>query len=191
MEVLARKITYEEFAKMDFPDDDPFLYELINGELVRKNAPSGEHQFTQSRLFSILSRFVEDKDMGMAFSSPTAVILSEENAPQPDLVFLSKEKMNLLDPEWGIRGAPDMVVEIVSPSSYKRDHLEKKQLYAQYGVAEYWVVDPSYHSIEIYILQEGVFQLHAFGISGEEVSSHVIKDFSMEVDSIFLQKPET
>lgn len=191
MEVLARKITYKEFAKMDFPDDDPFLYELINGELVRKNAPSGEDQLVQSELFYRLMHFVTEKKLGRIFSSPTAVILSEENAPQPDLIFLSKEKMNLLDPEWGIRGAPDMVVEIVSPSSYKRDHLEKKQLYAQYGVAEYWVVDPSYHSIEIYILQEGVFQLHAFGISGEEVSSHVIKDFSMEVDSIFLQKPET
>ncbi len=126
----------------------------------------------------------------MAFSSPTAVILSEENAPQPGLIFLGREKMNLLDPEWGIRGAPDMVVEIVSPSSYKRDHLEKKQLYAQYGVTEYWIVDTSYHSIEVYTLQEGTYQLHAFGISGEQVSSTVIKGLSIEVDSIFLKKPD-
>ena len=188
MEVLSRKITYKEFAKMDFPEDDPFLYELINGELVRKNAPSGEHQFAQSKLFLSLSRFVDDKEMGMVFSSPTAVILSEENAPQPDLIFLSKEKMKLLDPEWGIRGAPDMVVEIVSPSSYKRDHLEKKRLYAQYGIAEYWIIDPSYHSIEIYVLKEDAYQLHAFGISGEQIVSHVIKDFAIEVDSIFLKE---
>ena len=187
MEVLARKITYEEFAKMDFPDDDPFLYELINGELVRKNAPSGEHQFAQSKLFSILSRFVDDKEMGMVFSSPTAGILSEENAPQPDLIFLSKEKMKLLDPEWGIRGAPDMVVEIVSPSSYKRDHLEKKRLYAQYGVVEYWIVDPSYRSIEIYILKEGVYELHAFGIDNEQITSQALKGFSIQVDAIFLK----
>ena len=71
MEVLSRKITYKEFAKMDFPEDDPFLYELINGELVRKNAPSGEHQFAQSKLFLSLSRFVDDKEMGMVFSSPS------------------------------------------------------------------------------------------------------------------------
>ena len=188
MEVLARKITYEEFAKMDFPDDDPFLYELINGELVRKNAPSGEHQFVQSELFYRLMHFITEKKLGRIFSSPTAVILSEENAPQPNLIFLSKEKIKLLDPEWGIRGAPDMVVEIVSPSSYKRDHLEKKRLYAQHGVVEYWIVDPSYHSIEIYVLQEEAYQLHAFGISGEQITSHIIKDFSIEVDSIFLKE---
>ncbi len=190
MEVLARKITYKEFAEMDFPENDPFLYELINGELVRKNAPSGEHQFAQSKLFSLLSRFVDDKELGIIFSSPTAVILSDENAPQPDLIFLSKEKMKLLDPEWGILGAPDMLVEIVSPSSYKRDHLEKKRLYAQYGVAEYWIVDPSYHSIEIYILQEGTYQLHAFGVDNEQITSHILPGFTMEGDSIFLRKPE-
>lgn len=190
MEVLARKITYEEFTKMEFPNDDPFLYELLNGELVRKNAPSGEHQFTQSKLFYKVARFVDEKDTGMVFSSPTAVILSEENAPQPDLIFLSKGKMGLLDPEWGIRGAPDMVVEIVSPSSYKRDHLDKKKLYAEFGVTEYWIVDPSNHSIEVYVLKEKAYQLHAFGISGEQVTSKVLEGFSMEVDAIFIKKPE-
>jgi len=188
MEVLARKITYKEFAEMDFPENDPFLYELINGELVRKNAPSGEHQFAQSKLFSMLSRFVDDKETGMVFSSPTAVILSDENAPQPDLIFLSKEKMKLLDPEWGILGAPDMLAEIVSPSSYKRDHLEKKKLYAQYGVAEYWIVDPSYHSIEIYVLKDGAYELHAFGIETEQVTSQVLKGFSLEVNSVFMER---
>lgn len=126
----------------------------------------------------------------MAFSSPASLILSEENAPQPGLIFLGREKMNLLDPEWGIRGAPEMVVEIVSPSSYKRGHLEKKQLYAKYGITEYWIVDPSYHSIEIYVLQEGSYQLHAFRISGEQISSQAIEGFSLEVDSIFLNKPD-
>lgn len=190
MEVLARKITYKEFAEMDFPENDPFLYELINGELVRKNAPSGEHQFAQSELFYRLMHFVTEKKLGRIFSSPTAVILSDENAPQPDLVFLSKEKMKLLDPEWGILGAPDMLAEIVSPSSYKRDHLEKKKLYAQYGVAEYWIVDPSYRSVEIYVLREGTYELHAFGVDNEQITSHILQGFSMEVNAIFLTSPE-
>lgn len=191
MEVLAKKITYEEFAKMDFPDDDPFLYELLNGELVRKNAPSGEHQYVQSELFYRLMHYVTEKKLSRVFSSPTAVILSEENAPQPDLIFLGKDNENLLDPEWGIRGAPDLIVEIVSPSSYKRDHLEKKKLYAQSGIAEYWIVDPSYHSIEIYILKGEEYELHAFGISGEQVASKVLEGFTMEVDAIFMKRPET
>lgn len=188
MEVLASKITYKEFAKMDFPENDAFLYELINGELVRKNAPSGEHQFVQSELFYRLMHFVTEKKLGRMFSSPTAVILSEENAPQPDLVFLSQEKMKLLDPEWGIQGAPDLVVEIVSPSSYKRDHLEKKKLYGQYGIAEYWIVDPSYRAIEIYVLKDGTYELHAFGIETEQVTSQVLKGFSLEVNTVFMER---
>lgn len=176
---------------MEFPDNDPFLYELINGELVRKNAPSGEHQFVQSELFYRLMHYVTEKKLGRVFSSPTAVILSEESAPQPDLTYLSKEKMNLLDPESGIKGSPDLVVEIISPSSYKRDHFDKKKLYAQFGIAEYWIIDPSYHSIEVFVLEEKEYKLHAFGIDGEEVTSQVIKDLSIDVSSIFIKKEES
>ncbi|WP_350178868.1 Uma2 family endonuclease [Phaeodactylibacter sp.] len=63
-------------------------------------------------------------------------------------------------------------------------------MYAQYGVAEYWIIDPSYHSIEVYVLKEKAYELHAFGISGEQITSPIIKDFPIEVDSIFLKKPE-
>ena len=189
MEVLARKITYEEFAKMDFPDDDPFLYELINGELVRKNAPSGEHQFVQSELFYRLMHFVTEKKLGRIFSSPTAVILSEENAPQPNLIFLSKDKMKLLDPEWGIRGAPDMVVEIVSPSSYKRDHLEKKRLYAQHGVVEYWIVDPRDRTMRVLRLSasENSSTYHEAGCYalGQAARSVLLPGFSLDTAEVF------
>ncbi|MCO6491513.1 MAG: Uma2 family endonuclease [Phaeodactylibacter sp.] len=70
----------------------------------------------------------------------------------------------------------------------QEDHLRRV---CENGITEYWVVDPSYHSNEIYTLQEGTYQLHAFGISGEQVASTVIKEPSIEVDSIFLRKPET
>ncbi len=96
--------------------------------------------------------------------------------------------MNLLDPKWGIRGVPDMVVEIISPSSYKRDHYDKKELYQQHGISEYWIVDPSNHSVEILILQNNEYVFHAFGIDGEQIASHIIKNFTLEVDSIFLKK---
>ncbi len=88
MELLTKKIKYKEFAKMDFSDDEPFLYELINGILARKNAPSGEHQHVQSELFYQLMHFVSQKKLGRVYSSPTSVILSEEDAPQPDLIYL-------------------------------------------------------------------------------------------------------
>lgn len=186
MEVLIEKITFDAFVEMDFPEEDAFLYELLNGELVKRNAPSGEHQFAQSELFYRLMHHVTVNKLGRVFSSPTTVILSETDAPQPDLIFLSNDKIKLIDPEWGIRGIPDMVVEIVSPTSYKRDHFEKKKLYASAGVSEYWIVDPSYHSIEVFVLQDGSYQVHAFGIDEEVVTSSVLKEFSIVANSIFL-----
>ena len=188
MPIATKKITYREFAEMEFPDNDSFLYELLKGILVRKNAPSGEHQFAQSKLLSKFNRFVDDKDLGLVFSSPTAVVLSQISAPQPDLIFLSKDKMNLFDPEWGIKGAPDLVVEIISPSSYKRDHFDKKNLYAQHGIKEYWIVDPNYQSVEIYILKKKEYKLHAIGVEDETISSNVLKDFELTVSSIFYKK---
>ncbi|MEM1122131.1 MAG: Uma2 family endonuclease [Bacteroidota bacterium] len=186
--VATRKMTYQEFAEIEFPDDDPYLYELLKGYLVRKNAPSGEHQFAQSRLLRKLDRFVEDNDLGMVFSSPTAVILSQESAPQPDLTFLSEEKMGNFDPEWGIRGTPDLVVEIISPSSYKRDHFTKKKLYEQFGIPEYWIVDPLNQSIEIYTLKKKTYEVHAIGVADEKVTSNVLQGFELKVDSIFHKK---
>ena len=103
---------------------------------------------------------------------------------QLGLVFLSKSKMEYLDPDWGIKGASDLVIEIVPSSSYKRDHVDKKALYAQHSIAEHWIVDPSYASIQIYTLQDGAYTLHAFGVAEETVSSKVLPEFSLVVSSI-------
>ena len=191
MEVLAKSITYEEFSKKEFPEDDPYIYELINGELMRKNAPSGEHQYAQSKLFYKMMHHVSENNLGTVFATPTAVLLTEYSAPQPDLVFLSQEKMDLFDPYWGIKGAPDIMVEIVSPTSYKRDHLLKKELYAEHGIPEYWIVDPSYHAVEVFVLKEGRYERHAFGIDGETVGSHILQGFELEVSSIFIDSIKT
>lgn len=141
MEVLTEKMRVEDFMEMELPDEASYAYELINGLLVRRNTPSGEHQFLQSRLLLHLLPFVAEKDLGIVFSLPTAVVLSGFNAPQPDVLFLSKENMHLYDPAWGIKGAPDLIVEIVSPTSFCYNRFEKKQLYEAHGVKEYWLVD--------------------------------------------------
>jgi len=186
MKVYARNISTSAFAKMDFPEDDSHIYELVEGNLYQGHAPPGRHQYAQSELFYKMMHHVSVNGLGRVFASPTAVLLTEYSAPQPDLVFLSKEKMSLFDPQWGIKGAPDIMVEIVSPTSYKRDHLLKKELYAAHGIPEYWIVDPSYHSVEVFVLQDGRYERHAFGIDGETVGSHVLSGFELIVSSIFL-----
>ena len=191
MEVYARNVDIAAFAKMDFPEGDRRIYELVNGNLYQSQAPSGRHQYAQSELFYKMMHHVSVNGVGRVFASPTAVLLAEYSAPQPDLVFLSKEKMSLFDPQWGIKGAPDIMVEIVSPTSYKRDHLLKKELYAEYGIPEYWIVDPYYHSVEVFVLQDGRYERHAFGIDGETVGSHVLSGFELEVSSIFIDPTTT
>jgi Uma2 family endonuclease len=186
MDVSVKKMAYQEFLRLEIPDEADFQYELLNGELVKKNAPTGKHQFAQSELFYKMMHFVTEKNLGRVFSSPTAVVLSDNDAPLPDLIFLSKAKMKLLDPEWGIMGAPDLVVEIVSPSSYKRDHYDKKKLYAASGIPEYWLIDPSNQSIEVLTLKDGSYQLHAFADADGEVTSLALKDFTLKAKTLFL-----
>ncbi len=93
---------------------------------------------------------MEAGDLGRVLAAPTDVILSEENVVQPDLLFVAKERLALLGPSGsGVQGAPDLVIESLSPSTASRDRIVKRKLYAKYGVREYWVVDPVAKRIEV------------------------------------------
>ena len=187
MEVLDKKWTDKDFFELELPDSAAYYFELLNGILVRRNAPSGEHQHIQSELLEKFFAFVSLKKLGKIYSSPTAVVFSENDVPQPDIVFLKKENMDKFDPEWGIKGAPDLIVEIVSPSSYKYDRSDKKELYQKHGVKEYWIVDPNYKSIEIFVLQSKQYELHAFAVEGEKITSTVLEGFELVLKNIFLK----
>ncbi|MEZ4935030.1 MAG: Uma2 family endonuclease [Saprospiraceae bacterium] len=187
MEVIDKKYTVENFFELELPDDATHYYELLNGLLVRRNAPSGEHQHVQSELLERFFAFVASKKLGKIYSSPTAVVLSDNDVPQPDIIFLKKENLAKFDPTWGIKGAPDLIVEIISPSSYRNDRVVKKELYQKYGVKEYWLVDSNYKSIEIFLLKENTYQLHAFGIEDEKITSIVLEGFELELKDIFLK----
>ncbi|HFA50292.1 MAG TPA: Uma2 family endonuclease [Bacteroidetes bacterium] len=185
MEVLEKKMMAEEFFGLELPDNADYSYELLNGILVRRNAPSGKHQLIHGEIFGQLYLFVNQNDLGKIFSAPTSVVLSDSDVPQPDILFLSKKNNDKYDPVWGIKGAPDMVVEILSPSSFKIDRFEKKDLYEKHGVKEYWLVDPNYKSIEVFALINGKYQLHAFGLEDEKITSTVLKGFELELKNIF------
>ena len=186
MEVIDKKLTVEDFFELELPDEATHYFELLNGMLVRKNAPSGGHQFAQSEIFGRLFTYVSEKNLGRVFGSPTAVVLSEFDAPQPDILFLAKENMGKFDTEWGVKGAPDLIVEIVSPSSFRYDRFDKKDLYARHGVREYWLVDPTYKSIEIFSLKEnGKYEIHAFGVEDESITSLVLEGFEMKMEGVF------
>lgn len=124
-------------------------YEVIEGDLLVTPAPNVTHQRISRRLFVRLVEFVEWQGAGEVLSAPTDVILSEYNVVQPDLLFVAGNRLEIMDPEGGVRGAPDLVIEILSPGTASRDQVVKRKLYAQYGVREYWIVDPAAKSVEV------------------------------------------
>ena len=129
-------------------------WELLEGELVMNPPPTLMHQKVGMRLAYCLVEQVEDAGHGWVFSAPTGVFLSDVSAPEPDVVMVRKEKRALMTKR-AIEGAPDVVVEVLSPSTKKRDLQLKRRLYAKYGIGEYWVVHPDEAWVEVLVLQRG------------------------------------
>lgn len=186
MTVAARKITYREFREMEFPDNDAFLYELLNGIIVKRASPKVIHQRISKKLFRQLEDFIVAKSLGEVFYAPIDVVLDDNNAPQPDLVYIANTNDQVvINDEDVIIGVPDLAVEIISPSSVKRDRIEKMAIYEAFKIKEYWLVDPNNQSIEIYTLKNDKYALHAFADATEKVQSVVIEGLEIEAMSIF------
>jgi Uma2 family endonuclease len=180
----ATKLTYEDYRKT--PDDE--RWELLNGELTMPPSPGTAHQRVSQRLGRRLGVFVEERSLGEVFAAPTDVVLSDANVVQPDLLFVSTEQEHIITPE-NIRGAPDLVVEILSPSTASRDWREKHDLYAEHGVREYWVVDPDAQRAWVMVQRDGVFdEVGVYG-RGDVLTSPTVKDFTVNLDEIF--QPQT
>ena len=186
MEVLEKLMTYQEFLEMEFDDDDGFRYELLNGILVRKGSPTIQHQRIAGNVYFNMRLFVEEKSLGEVFSAPLDVVLNEHNAPQPDVFFVSKDRSFILDEkEQVVIGTPDIVVEILSPGSVKKDRIEKKEIYERSGIREFWIVDPSYRIVEIFLLTEGTYQLSDVAEEEGIVKSSVLEGFVLDLAKLF------
>ena len=154
------KFTYEDYRTA--PPDK--RYELLDGDLVMVPAPNLRQQDVQSRLGRRLARFIEEQALGKFFFAPCDVVLSDTDVVQPDLLFVSREREHLLSGGENVRGAPDLVVEILSPATADRDRGYKRALYGRHGVEEYWLVDPAAETVWIHRHRAGVLAVtHTFG----------------------------
>ncbi len=184
-EIIAKKITVKEFQKMEFPDNDLFIYELINGELMKKQAPKPLHQQVSRRISAAFETFLKEKPVGVFFYSPIDVFFDDYNRSQPDLLFISDDRSFIVDLENGIMGAPDLIVEIISPSSIKMDRFDKKEMYKIFAIKEYWLVDPKNQTVEIYAFQHDDYALHQFLEMEGVVESTIMKGLDMDIKTIF------
>jgi Uma2 family endonuclease len=132
----------------DTPEDGN-RYEVIDGQLYMTPPPILEHQGASGVLQRHLSVYVHERRLGKVYAAPLGVVLDEENGLQPDLVYVSNSRLGILSRR-GIEGAPDLVVEILSPSTRSRDRGVKMRRYAAAGVPHYWLVDPRTRALEAY-----------------------------------------
>jgi Uma2 family endonuclease len=136
----------------ELPEGAP--YELMRGELVLSPSPRSSHQIIIGRLFKILQA-VEEREGGVCLLSPMDVILSDDTILQPDLLYVSKDRRDIIGDR--VNGPPDVVIEVLSPRAERRDRVQKLALYAEYGVPEFWIVDQTAQWIEFLILKDGAY----------------------------------
>ncbi len=177
----AVKFTYEDY--LTTPEDE--RYELLDGDLMMVPAPNLKHQKVQRRLGQRLSQFIEERDLGEFFYAPCDVYLSDSNVVQPDLLFVSREREHLLSDGQKVRGAPDLVVEILSPSSEDTDRGAKHKLYGRHGVTEYWLVDPIAETVAIHRQRDGVLAATDTFSRGQTLRSLLLTGLELHLDDIF------
>jgi Uma2 family endonuclease len=177
-----RLVSYAEYRELDVDDD--YQYELLHGDLVKKSAPSPQHQIIVVRLTVALHRFCEQQQLGgEILVAPVDVVVDEFNAPQPDVLYVSEARREIITAD-GIVGAPDVVMEVISPSSISRDRHLKRKLYERLGVQEYWIIDPNNAAIEVYRLTPEGYDLTSFAAYEGLVQSGVLQGFSVQVQDI-------
>jgi Uma2 family endonuclease len=186
MDVLQKKLTWREFRQMEFDDNDPFWYELINGELVKKQSPTFDHQAISREIEFFLVSWNKQSKAGVVYNAPLDVVLDDGNCYHPDLLYIRKERFFILDKkERIVIGAPDMVVEILSKSTAADDKGIKKDNYEKFGVREYWLVDPQKKSFEIYSLVDERYRLTSYLEGNGVLKSIVLEGLEIEIETIF------
>ena len=176
MSVHTRPLTYDDLCRM--PDDGQ-RYELIGGELYVAPAPMRPHQRLVSYLQIIAGNYALERRLGEMYVSPVDVRLSDHDVVEPDLIFLRHDRLHLYNRRGDIQGAPDLVVEVISPSSEKTDPGAKMTLYARSGIPEYWLVNPATKQFQGFVLREGRYVEEP--PEGGRYRSTVIEGFEVEL----------
>ena len=155
MVVEPRPLTYHDLWAIP---EDGNRYELIDGELIVSPPPRRAHQDVAGDFYYFLRTHVEAEDLGKVYYAPADVRTTPHDTVQPDIFFIRKERLDIYQPDGVMEEPPDLVVEILSPSTRAVDLVRKAALYARIGVPEYWTVDPDAPELRIRVLREGRYE---------------------------------
>lgn len=179
LETRNKRWTYDEYFKLD----EDQRYEILNGELLMAPSPDTWHQSWVGSLYRILDTHTRGQNLGKVFLAPLDVVLDAENSVQPDLVFISAGNLPSVQRR-AIFGVPDLLVEVVSPSSVRRDRYTKKELYARFGVKEYWIADPANASLEVLALVAGRYELHCSAEQTGKITSRILTRLEFDLKDL-------
>jgi len=175
-------LTYEHY--LELPNDGR-RYEILDGDLYVSAAPSIRHQRASVMLTTDLSIYARSNRLGEVFAAPTDVLLANTSIVQPDILYVSRARRGIITPA-NIQGAPDLVIEIISPASTRTDKETKRDLYARYGVAAYWLLDPIEEWMQGYTLgDDGRYVLAAAARGSETFAAPPFPDLTIQLAALW------
>jgi Uma2 family endonuclease len=177
----AYKMTVKEFYEL--PEGPPY-FQLIDGDLYMSPSPRRYHQQISMFLSGVLFPFIEEHRLGELYAAPSDVTLANDVILNPDLYFVSRERAHILTDK-GANGAPDLVIEILSPSTAKLDVGRKREIYAESGVREMWVIAPETRTVEVHRFAENREQPVAILSIGETLASPVLPGLALPIADVF------
>lgn len=175
------KLTYDDYV--DLPADGN-RYEVLDGELAVTPAPTLTHQAVSRNLAYVLQTHILKTRAGAIYYAPVDVLMASTSIAQPDLVFVAAERQAILT-ERAIEGAPDLMVEILSPSTARRDRVTKAALYARFGVRFYWIVDPAARTFEEYALSQDGYRLVAVHSGAGVARTALFPELQIEISQVW------
>ena len=182
MTLQTQRLTYEEYLKLP---EMRARYDIVDGELIMSPSPTTEHQKVLRQLFRMLDRFVTEHQLGEVLFAPLDVLVQRTplRTRQPDLLFVSTERVAILAEI--VDGAPDLVVEILSPSNTRADVEAKLADYSRIGVPECWLVSQEARTVEFLEIIDGAWQRSGLFGLGDQVESNVLAGLAFAVEELF------
>ena len=175
------KLTYEDYVELP---DDGRRYEILDGELEVSPAPAPLHQRVSQNLSVLLDGYVRPRKIGRIYCAPIDVLLADTNVVQPDLIFVSSAREGIVTRR-AVEGPPELVVDILSPCSVRRDRVAKAALYSRFGIGHYWLIDPEARTFEAYEAEGAEYRLAATHGAAGMMRTSLFPDLELDLSVVW------
>jgi Uma2 family endonuclease len=175
------KLTYEDYAELP---NDRNRYQILDGRLDVTPAPSTWHQWYSQNLEHILIRELQQKGVGVVLHAPIDVLLGTHDIVQPDICFVRTKRLDIVEEKY-IKGAPGLIIEVLSPSTARTDRTTKSRIYARYGIPSYWMVNGEEQRIDFYRLEDSAYVLAAQVSRPGVAEPEELEGLRIDLDEVF------